>query len=84
MIISFIIGVVFRILNVMFMFFPSLGDIANGFGAALATVFAYAMQWNWILPISDSLALVVRAIQFEFGILLFMFGKWVVEMIRGK
>jgi len=81
---SFIIGVVLRLINIFVGFFPNLGDVLAGFGTALTTVFTSGMQWNWLLPISESLQLVVRAIQFEFGILLVWAGKWLVEMIRGK
>lgn len=81
---SFIIGVVLRLVNVMFTFFPALQNITAGFGTALNTIFQYAMQWNWLLPISDGLQLVVRVIQFEFAILLLWGGKWMIELIRGK
>jgi len=81
---SFIIGIVLRLVNILFGFFPSLGDLTTGFANALQSVIVYAFQWNWILPVNESLQLVVRAIQFEFAILLMWFGKWLVEMIRGK
>ena len=81
---SFIIGVILRLANILFGFFPALGNITAGFGEALQTIFGAALAWNWILPITDSMQLVVRAIQFEFAIVLMWFGKWIVEMIRGK
>lgn len=81
---SFITGITLRLANVLFTFFPALGDITTGFASALQSVMTSALAWNWILPISDSLQLVVRVIQFEFAILMLWFGKWIVEMIRGK
>jgi hypothetical protein len=76
--------VCFRLINIVFAFFPGLGDVTTGFASALQTVIASALAWNWIFPVIESLQLVVRAIQFEFAILLLWFGKWVVEFIRGK
>lgn len=81
---SFIIGVILRLVNVFLTFFPNLQNVLAGFSDALATIFTMAAQWNWLLPINESLQLVVRAIQFEFGILLLGIGKWIVELIRGK
>jgi len=81
---SFIIGVVLRIVNIMFGFFPLIGDITNGFSQALTALFGQAVAWDWLLPIHESLQLVVKAIQFEFAVMMLWFGKWVVEMIRGK
>lgn len=81
---SFIIGVVLRLANLLFSFFPAVGDIAAGFGTALQSIITAALAWNWIIPISDAMQLVIRAIQIEFAFLLIWFGKWLVEMIRGK
>jgi len=81
---SFIIGVVLRLANLLFAFFPFLGDITTGFGEALVTIFTTAAGWDWLLPIHESLQLVERTLQVEFGIILIWFGKWIVEMIRGK
>lgn len=81
---SFVIGVVLRLANLVFAFFPAIGDVAAGFGSALQSIITSSLAWNWILPISDSMQLVVKAIQVEFAILLIWFGRWIVEMIRGK
>jgi len=81
---SFIIGVILRLVNLLFAFWPGLANVTAGFAGALQTIFGAALSWNWILPLTDSMQLIVRAIQFEFAIVLVWFGKWIVEMIRGK
>lgn len=84
MVLSFLIGIVLRLVNVLFTFFPALGDITTGLANAIQVIFSQAMGWNWILPVQEAGQLIVIAISFEIGIVLIMFGKWLVEMIRGK
>lgn len=84
MIISFIIGIVLRLLNILFMFFPALSGVTSGLASALQILFAQAITWNFLFPITESFQLIYRSIQFEFAIIIFLFGKWIVELIRGK
>lgn len=84
MIISFIIGIVLRLLDILFTFFPAMQGVTTGFSSALQTLFAQAVTWNFLFPFTESFQLIYRSIQFEFAIVLFLFGKWVVELIRGK
>jgi len=84
MILSFLIGIVLRLMNLVFHFFPFLATLTSGISTALNFLVSSAMPWNFILPISDTLGLVVRALQFQFGLLLLYTGKYVVELIRGK
>jgi len=81
---SFIIGIIMRLANILFGFFPSLQNVLTGLSQAINFFISSSMAWNFIFPITDSLLLVVRAIQFEFAVMLLWFGKWLVEMIRGK
>lgn len=84
MIISFIIGVVLRLLNVVFSFFPAISGLTNGFSDAIIFFMNSAMAWNFLLPITDALILLVRVIQFEFALALLYAGKYVIELVRGK
>lgn len=84
MIISFIIGIVVRLLNMLFMLFPALSGVTSGLGSALNALFAQAITWNFLFPVTESFQLIYRSIQFEFAIVIFLFGKWVIELIRGK
>lgn len=84
MVLSYIIGAVLRLVNLLFTMFPAIADITASLGSALSTIFSFAVQWEWILPIQEALRLVVFVIQFELAIMLLVFGKWVVELIRGK
>ena len=63
---------------------PQLGDVIGQLGTAIAYFISQAMPWNFLFPIAEAGALIVLVIKFEFGIMIFIFGKWVVEMIRGK
>jgi hypothetical protein len=78
------IGLILRLVNVLFQFFPTMADITASFSQSLNLIIAQAMGWNWIFPIREALSLVVVAIQFEIGIVFLMFGKWILEMVRGK
>lgn len=84
MIIGFIIGIVLRLLNVLFAMMPALGNVIGNLGTALSFFIGQALPWNFLFPITDAMGLVVLVIKFEFGIAIFLFGKWVVELIRGK
>jgi len=84
MILSFVIGVVLRFLNLIFSLFPVISNLTDGINSAVIYLVQVSMPWNFILPISNTLGLIVKFIQFEFGILLLLAGKYIVELIRGK
>lgn len=84
MILSFIIGVVLRFMNLIFGLFPVITNLFDGVNSAVISLVQAAMPWDFILPISNTLALIVKLIQFEYGILLLFVGKYIVELIRGK
>jgi hypothetical protein len=84
MIISFLIGIVLRLVNILFSMMPFLGNIIGQLGSAIQFFVSQAMAWNFLFPIKESMQIIVMVIQFEFGIMIFVFVKWVVELVRGK
>lgn len=84
MIFSFLIGIVLRLLNVIISMIPPLGNIVGSLGTALSYFIGQAIPWDFLFPINEGLGLIVLVIKFEIGIMIFIIGRWIIEMIRGK
>jgi hypothetical protein len=84
MIFGFIIGVIFALLNILMGIFPVINNILSGFGNSIQFLLSSAMAWNFLFPVSDALGIIDLAIRFELACALFLFVRWVVELIRGK
>lgn len=80
MITTFVLAIIVDMVNVIFAVFPAFGNIIGSFTAGLVTVLGYALQWEWLLPIQEGLQLIVINLQFQLGIALVLFVKWLVEM----
>lgn len=80
MITTFILSVLVDMVSVIFAVFPAFGNLIASFTSGLITVLGYALMWEWLLPVQEGLQLIVINLQFQLGIALVMFVKWLIEM----
>lgn len=84
MITGFIINAVYIALYNLIDIFPNGSGLDSNISSSFTTMVGYAYSYSWLLPIGTLITVLIIAVTFQSGILLFKIINWIIGKIRGS